>query len=340
MNILVTGGAGYIGSNTCAALMARGHGVIIADDFSNAKPGVIDQLEQLTGTRPKVYGMNIAEKQALREIFAENAIDAVIHFAGFKAVGESVRDPLKYYRNNLFGAVMLLETMKEYGCKKLVFSSSATVYGPKNPIPYTEDMPRGATNPYGFTKIMIEEILEDVHRADPEWSILLLRYFNPIGSHESGLLGDDPEGVPNNLMPYIVRVAAGVLKELHIFGDDYDTVDGTGVRDYIHVTDLAEGHLCALDHVMVHQGIEAVNLGTGRGTSVMQLIKTFERVNGVKVPYVIDGRRAGDLPEFYADASKAERMLGWQARLGIEEMCRDAWNTVVKGDFNETGKEK
>lgn len=332
MDILVTGGAGYIGSNTCAALTERGYGVIIADDFSNSKPQVIDELEQLTGKRPKVYAVDIRDARALDKIFSENDIGAVMHFAGFKAVGESVKDPLKYYRNNLGGAMTLLEKMREYGVKRLVFSSSATVYGPGNPIPYTEDMPRGATNPYGFTKIMIEEMLEDLCRSDEAWSVLLLRYFNPIGSHKSGLLGDDPRGIPNNLMPYIVRVAEGTLKELHIFGDDYDTVDGTGVRDYIHVADLAEGHLCALEYALAHSGICAVNLGTGKGTSVMQLLKTFERVNGVSVPYVIDGRRAGDLPEFYANADKAKELLGWQARLGIEEMCRDAWKTALKGE--------
>lgn len=328
MKILVTGGAGYIGSNTCAALAEQGYDVIIADDFSNAKPEVIDQLERLTGKRPKVYPIDIKNPALLDAVFRENSVDAVMHFAGFKAVGESVKKPLLYYRNNLDATLTLLEKMQEYGCKHLVFSSSATVYGPANPIPYTEDMPRGATNPYGFTKIMIEEILEDVCRADPDWSILLLRYFNPIGSHAGGALGDDPAGIPNNLMPYLVRVAAGELPELHIFGDDYDTPDGTGVRDYIHVTDLAEGHISALRYAMAHPGIEAVNLGTGCGTSVMQLVKTFEKVNGIRVPYVIDGRRAGDLAAFYADAGKAKRLFGWRALRGIEEMCKDAWDAV------------
>ena len=328
MNILVTGGAGYIGSNTCAALIKNGYDVIIADNFSNSDPKVPEDIERVTGKRPALYSADVRDAAAMDRIFSENKIDAVMHFAGYKAVGESVKEPLKYYQNNLFSAVTLLETMKKHGCKKFVFSSSATVYGPKNPIPYTEDMPRAATNPYGYTKIMIEEILEDLARADEEWSIVLLRYFNPIGSHESGFLGDDPNGIPNNLMPYIARVAAGKLNELHVFGDDYDTVDGTGVRDYIHVADLAEGHIRALEYAMDRRGVEAVNLGTGQGTSVLQLVKCFEKVNGVKVPYVIDGRRAGDLPAFYADASKAERLFGWKAQRGIEEMCRDAWKYI------------
>jgi len=339
LKILVTGGAGYIGSNTCAALAEHGYDVIIADDFSNAKPSVIVQLEKLTGKCPKVYPIDIKNADELDKIFSDHRIDAVMHFAGVKAVGESVGNPLKYYHNNLFGTVTLLEKMQEYGCKRIVFSSSATVYGPKNPIPYTEDMPRGATNPYGFTKIMIEEILEDVLRADPQWSIMLLRYFNPIGAHKSGLLGDDPAGIPNNLMPYIVRVAAGELERLHVFGNDYDTVDGTGVRDYIHVSDLAEGHISALEYALKHTGLQAVNLGTGFGTSVMQLLRTFEEVNGVEVPYVVDGRREGDLPEFYADASRARQLLGWEAKLGIREMCRDAWKSVLKGEKKNAGKE-
>ena len=328
MNILVTGGAGYIGSNTCAALMKNGYDVIIADNFSNSDPKVLGEIEWVTGKRPVLYPVDIRDAAAMDRIFSENRIDAVMHFAGYKAVGESVKEPLKYYQNNLFGAVTLLEAMKKHGCRKFVFSSSATVYGPKNPIPYTEDMPRAATNPYGYTKIMIEEILEDVARSDEEWSIVLLRYFNPIGSHESGFLGDDPNGIPNNLMPYIARVAAGELSELHVFGNDYDTVDGTGVRDYIHVADLAEGHIRALEYAMDRRGVEAVNLGTGKGTSVLQLVQCFEKVNGVEVPYVIDSRRAGDLPEFYADAAKAERLFGWKAQRGIEEMCRDAWKHI------------
>ena len=325
LNILVTGGAGYIGSNTCAALMKSGYDVIIADNFSNSKPEVLEQIEWVTGKRPMLYPVDIRDTAALDRIFGENSIDAVMHFAGYKAVGESVKDPLKYYHNNLFGAVTLLQAMKKHGCKRFVFSSSATVYGPHNPIPYTEDMPRAATNPYGQTKIMVEEMLEDIAAADAEWSVVLLRYFNPIGSHESGYLGDDPNGIPNNLMPYIARVAAGELSELHVFGSDYDTADGTGVRDYIHVTDLAQGHIRALEYALGHTGAEAVNLGTGCGTSVLQLVKCFEKVNGRAVPYVIDDRRAGDLPEFYADAAKAERLFGWRAQRGIEEMCRDAW---------------
>lgn len=325
MKILVTGGAGYIGSNTCAALAEQGYDVIIADDFSNAKPEVIDQLEQLTGKRPKVYPIDLKNPALLDAVFRENAVDAVMHFAGFKAVGESVKKPLLYYRNNLDATLTLLEKMQEYGCKRLVFSSSATVYGPANPIPYTEDMPRGATNPYGFTKIMIEEILEDVCRADPDWSILLLRYFNPIGSHAGGMLGDDPAGIPNNLMPYLVRVAAGELSELHIFGDDYDTPDGTGVRDYIHVVDLAKGHVAALRYARAHSGAEAFNLGTGRGTSVLELVRAFERATGVRVPYVIDARRPGDIAECYAAVDKAARLLAWRAEKSVEDMCRDSW---------------
>jgi len=330
LNILVTGGAGYIGSNTCAALLKNGYDVIIADNFCNSKPEVLDALEWVTGRRPVLYPVDIRDAAAMDRIFSENSIDAVMHFAGYKAVGESVKEPLKYYQNNLLGTVTVLEAMRKHGCKRFVFSSSATVYGPKNPIPYTEDMPRSAANPYGSTKIMIEEMLEDICRADEEWSAVLLRYFNPIGSHESGYLGDDPNGIPNNLMPYIARVAAGELKELHVFGNDYDTVDGTGVRDYIHVADLAEGHICALEYAFEHRGAEAVNLGTGCGTSVLQLVNCFEKVNGIKVPYVIDARRTGDLPEFYADAAKAERLFGWKAQRGIEEMCRDAWNYIEK----------
>ena len=329
MKILITGGAGYIGSHTCVELLQAGYETVVLDDMSNAKPEVIDRIEKITGIRPAFYPYDLKKKEAVRQVFRENAIDAVIHFAGFKAVGESCRIPLAYYRNNLDGTMTLLEVMEEFGCKKLVFSSSATVYGPENPVPYAESMPAHvATNPYGWTKVMIEQILRDYVTANPEFCAVLLRYFNPIGAHESGLLGDDPNGIPNNLMPYIARVAAGRLDHLTVFGNDYPTPDGTGVRDYLHVVDLAKGHLKALEYAMGHTGAEAVNLGTGHGVSVLELVHTFERVNGKKVPYVIGGRRDGDLARCWADVEKSKTLLDWTAEKSVEDMCRDSWNFV------------
>ena len=329
MNVFVTGGLGFIGSHTCVELIAAGHTPIVADDLSNAAPDVLDRIEKISGTRPIFYRINVADRAAVEQVFSAHRIDAVIHFAGFKAVGESCRIPLAYYRNNLDTALTLLEVMRAHGCKRFVFSSSATVYGPENPVPYREEQPTYfATNPYGWTKVMIEQILRDVCAAEADFSAVLLRYFNPIGAHSSGLLGDDPQGIPNNLMPYIARVAAGQLPRLTVFGDDYDTADGTCVRDYIHVVDLARGHLAALNYAAA--GAEAFNLGTGRGTSVLELVHAFSRVNGVEVPYVIGPRRAGDLPRCWADASKAERLLGWRAEKSTDEMCRDSWNYIKK----------
>lgn len=327
MNVFVSGGLGFIGSHTCVELIAAGHTPIIADDLSNAAPDVLDRIEEITGMRPIFYRINVADRSATEQVFSAHRVDAVIHFAGFKAVGESCHIPLTYYRNNLDTTLTLLEVMRVHGCKRFVFSSSATVYGPENPVPYREEQPTYfATNPYGWTKVMIEQMLRDVCTAEADFSAVLLRYFNPIGAHPSGLLGDDPQGIPNNLMPYIARVAAGQLPRLTVFGDDYDTEDGTCVRDYIHVVDLARGHLAALKYTAA--GAEAFNLGTGRGTSVLELVRAFSRVNGVEVPYVIGPRRAGDLPRCWADASKAERLLGWRAEKTTDEMCRDSWNYI------------
>lgn len=329
MNVFVSGGLGFIGSHTCVELIAAGHTPIVADDLSNAAPDVLDRIEKITGTRPIFYRINIADRAALERVFSAHRIDAVIHFAGFKAVGESCRIPLAYYRNNLDTTLTLLEVMRAHDCRRFVFSSSATVYGPENPVPYREEQPTYfATNPYGWTKVMIEQILRDVCAAEADFSAVLLRYFNPIGAHPSGLLGDDPQGIPNNLMPYIARVAAGRLSRLTVFGNDYDTADGTCVRDYIHVVDLARGHLAALNYTAA--GAEVFNLGTGRGTSVLEMVHTFSRVNGVEVPYVIGPRRVGDLPRCWADASKAERLLGWRAEKSTDEMCRDSWNYIKK----------
>ena len=324
--ILLTGGTGYIGSHTAVELLLAGREVVIADDLSNSSADMIDRIARITGKTPKFYEADVSERAAVERIFSENEIEAVMHFAGFKAVGESVAEPLKYYRNNLDTALTLLETMRAHGCKRFVFSSSATVYGEKNPIPYDETMPTGqCTNPYGWTKHMIEQILRDAAAADGEMSVVLLRYFNPVGAHESGLIGEKPNGIPNNLMPYITQVAAGLREHLNVFGNDYPTPDGTGVRDYIHVVDLAKGHLAALDYAMAHCGAEAVNLGTGVGYSVLDVVNAFEKANGVKVPYVIAPRRDGDLPAYYADPAKAERLLGWRAERSLEAMCRDAW---------------
>lgn len=326
MAILVTGGAGYIGSHTVVELMSAGKDVVVVDDFSNSHPDVIDRVTQIVGKRPKLYQANILDKAALRDIFQKEKIDAVIHFAAFKAVGESVEKPLKYYHNNIDGLISVLEVMAEFNVKKIVFSSSATVYGAINRPPFTEDMPVGtATNPYGSTKIMNEQILQDVYTSDNSWSVMLLRYFNPIGAHKSGLIGEDPNGIPNNIMPYITQVALGKLPKLHIFGDDYDTPDGTGVRDYIHVADLAQGHVKAVDYIENHTGVQKVNLGTGEGYSVLQLVNTFKRVNNVDVPYQIDGRRPGDIATCYANCYYAKKLLGWTAQRDLADMCRDSW---------------
>ncbi len=325
MQILVTGGAGYIGSHTCVELLKNGYDVVVADNLCNSNEKSLERVKKITGKDLKFYKVDLCDKAAVRKIFAENKIDAVIHFAGLKAVGESVQIPLEYYRNNIDSTLSLCEVMAENGCKKIVFSSSATVYGDKNPVPFDETMQRGATNPYGRTKLFIEQILEDLYIADNEWSVVLLRYFNPIGAHESGTIGEDPRGIPNNLMPYISQVAIGKREQLNVFGGDYPTPDGTCVRDYIHVVDLAEGHVKAVDYALNNTGCEAINLGTGNGTSVLELKDAFEAASGITIKYEIVGRRAGDIPENYAAAGKAKELLGWQASRGIKEMCEDTW---------------
>ena len=331
MKVLVTGGAGYIGSHTVVELINAGYEPIIVDDLSNAKEDVIDRIEIITGKRPVFYKVDCKDKEAMRKVFFEHKIDAIIHFAAYKAVGESVQKPLEYYRNNIDSTLTLMEVMEEFGCKKFVFSSSATVYGPNNPYPYKEDMKAiESSSPYGWTKVMIERILTDYVTAHPDYCAILLRYFNPIGSHESGLLGDDPNGIPNNLMPYISRVAAGKLEKLTIFGDDYPTPDGTCQRDYLHVVDLAVGHLNALEYAENHEGVEAINLGTGNGVSVMELVNAFNEANDMELPYVIGPRREGDLPAFWADAQKAKNLLGWEAKYTVEDMCKSAWEFVKK----------
>ncbi len=328
MNILVTGGLGFIGSHTCVELLNANYKVVIIDNLSNSNIDVLDKIEQITSKRPKFYKIDLCDKEKVREVFKENKIDAVIHFAGYKAVGESVNNPLKYYRNNLDSTLTLLEVMKEENCHNLIFSSSATVYGTPKKLPIKEDFPLSTTNPYGTTKLMIERILKDVSISDKEISIIVLRYFNPIGSHKSGLLGENPNGIPNNLMPYIVRVANKELPFLNVFGNDYDTKDGTGVRDYIHVIDLAKGHLKALEKSLNFKGIEYYNLGTGTGYSVLELVKTFEKVNNVKIPYKIVNRREGDIAECYADPTKAYKELGFKAEYDIEDMCKDSYNFI------------
>ena len=325
MQVLVTGGAGYIGSHTIVELINAGHQVIIVDDLSNAKASVIARIEEITGVRPLFYQLNCCSSKLI-DVFKKHSIDAVIHFAGFKAVGESVHKPLQYYRNNIDSTLMLLEAMEAGNCQNLVFSSSATVYGPNNPYPYKEDMPAiQSSSPYGWTKVMIERILTDYVTAHPDFCAVLLRYFNPIGAHDSGLLGDDPNGIPNNLMPYIGRVAAGKLERLTIFGGDYETPDGTCLRDYIHVVDLAIGHVKALEYAQRNNGVEAINLGAGIGISVLDLVKTFERANNITLPYVIGPRRSGDLPAFWADAEKAKKLLNWQAVHTLDDMCISSW---------------
>ena len=326
MAILTTGGAGYIGSHTCIELVNAGYEVVVVDNLDNSSEKSLERVEKIVGKKIKFYKEDVRNREVLKKIFAENNIEAVIHFAGLKAVGESVAKPIEYYDNNLVSTLVLLEVMREAGCKKIVFSSSATVYGVAKEMPLTEDMPLGAINPYGRTKYFIEEMLRDVYVSDNSWSIVLLRYFNPIGAHESGAIGEDPKGIPNNLMPYIAQVAVGRLPKLHVFGNDYNTVDGTGVRDYIHVVDLAEGHVKAVDWALKNEGCEAINLGTGNGISVLELREAFVKASGAEVPFVIDPRRPGDPDEVYADASKAKRLLGWSAKKNVDDMCKDSWN--------------
>ena len=331
MKILLTGGAGYIGSHIAVELMDCGYDVIIADDYSNSSPEVVRSIEKISGKPPMVYMLDVSDRDGLDGLFCENRPDAVIHLAGYKAVGESVAVPLKYYRNNLDCTLTLLEMMRKHGVGRLIFSSSATVYGALHSPPYTEDMEPGVpTNPYGSTKQIIERMIADTAESGEfeRLSAVNLRYFNPVGAHISGLIGESPQGVPNNLMPYITKVAAGKLPELSVFGNDYPTKDGTGVRDYIHVADLAKGHVSALEYCIENPGVETINLGTGRGHSVLELVGMFEKVSGVKIPYKIAPRRDGDLAETYADASKAEKLMGWKAELGLEDMCRSAWNAV------------
>ena len=323
--ILLTGGAGYIGSHTAVELLEAGYEVLCVDNCYNSSPDALKRVEKITGKTVKFYQDDILDADAIRRIFSENKIDAVIHFAGLKAVGESVSVPLRYYHNNISGTVVLCEAMQEAGVKRIVFSSSATVYGLPKSLPIREDFPLSATNPYGRTKLMIEEILRDVAVSDPEWSISILRYFNPVGAHKSGQIGESPRGIPNNLMPYIAQVATGKLAKLRVFGNDYPTPDGTGVRDYIHVTDLALGHLAALKRALTKTGVDVYNLGTGNGYSVLQLLKAFEKAANKTIPYEIVERRPGDIAACYADASKAKAELGWQATRGVDEMCEDVW---------------
>jgi UDP-glucose 4-epimerase len=336
MAILVTGGAGYIGSHTVVELIQSGFEVVIVDNFMNSSTEVINRLKEITGKDIKSYNVDLLDKEGLTNIFSENQIEAVIHFAGLKAVGESVEKPLFYYHNNITGTLILSEVMKEFGIKKIVFSSSATVYGTAETVPLNEETPLGATNPYGWSKLMLEQIFRDLYVSDNDWSIALLRYFNPVGAHESGLIGEDPSGIPNNLTPYITQVAVGKLEKLLVFGNDYDTEDGTGVRDYIHVVDLAKGHLKALDKVLTNNIVDAYNLGTGEGYSVLDMVKTFEKVTGVNIPYEITDRRPGDIAVSYADPTKARQELGWVAERGLEDMLRDSWNWQQK---NKNGYE-
>ena len=331
MNILLTGGAGYIGSHTIIELDKAGHSVVVVDNLVNSNPESLRRVAKIIGKEIPFYEVDVRDKEALSKVFDENKFDAVIHFAGLKAVGESVSKPLEYYHNNMTGTFVLLDVMRQHGCKNIIFSSSATVYGEPAIIPITEECPKGhCTNPYGQTKSMLEEVLMDVQKADPEWNVVLLRYFNPIGAHQSGMIGENPNGIPNNLMPYITQTAVGIRKELGIFGNDYDTHDGTGVRDYIHVCDLASGHVAALSAIKKNCGLAIYNLGTGHGYSVLDVVKAFEKVNGVKVPYSIKPRRPGDIATCYCNPAKAKAELGWEAQYGIEEMCRDSWNWQKK----------
>ncbi|MDD4689381.1 MAG: UDP-glucose 4-epimerase GalE [Eubacteriales bacterium] len=339
MSILVTGGTGYIGSHTCVELLNAGYEIIVFDNFINSKPEAIQRTKQITNKDFKFYKADLLDRSAMEQIFTKNQIDAVIHFAGLKAVGESVEIPLRYYHNNVGGTLILCETMAKYNVKRMVFSSSAAVYGNPATVPIREDFPLSTTNPYGSTKLMIENILRDLYISDPEWSIALLRYFNPIGAHKSGLIGEDPNGIPNNLMPYIARVAARKLEVLSIFGNDYPTKDGTGVRDYIHVVDLSLGHIKALEKIMQTSGVEAYNLGTGIGYSVLEVISAFEAASGQKVNYKIAPRRAGDIPECYADSVKSKKELDWVASRDLKEMCEDSWGYINKlASFKKAGR--
>ena len=329
--VLVTGGAGFIGSHTVIELLQSGYEVVVVDDLSNASVVALDRVRQIVGdeaaSRLSFYEDNVLDRDALDRIFDEHPIDRVIHFAGFKAVGESVKKPVEYYHNNIESTLTLVDVMRNHGCKSIIFSSSSTVYGDPDKLPLTEESPKKAcTNPYGWTKWMIEQILTDLHTADPEWDVVLLRYFNPIGAHPSGLIGEDPKGIPNNLVPYVAQVAVGKLKAVQVFGDDYPTPDGTGVRDYIHVVDLAKGHVAALAWMNGKSGVEVFNLGTGKGTSVLEVIRAFSKACGKELPYVIKPRRGGDIAANWCDASKAERLMGWKAQYDIDDMCRDSWN--------------
>ena len=326
MAILVTGGAGYIGSHTCIELLNAGYEVVVMDNLYNASEEALRRVEKITGKHVTFYKADMLDREAVNEIFEKESIDSVIHFAGLKAVGESVAKPLEYYHNNITGTLILCDVMRNHGVKKIIFSSSATVYGDPAFVPITEECPKGKiTNPYGQTKGMLEQILTDLHVADPEWNVVLLRYFNPIGAHKSGLIGEDPKGIPNNLMPYISQVAVGKLEKLGVFGDDYDTPDGTGVRDYIHVVDLAKGHVKAINYIFSNPGLDVINLGTGVGYSVLDMVKAFGKACGKEIPYEIKPRRAGDIAMCYADPAKAARVLGWKAEKGLDEMCADTW---------------
>lgn len=339
MAVLITGGSGYIGSHTCVELLNAGYEIIVVDNLANSHMESLQRVRSITGKDFKFYQIDLMDQERLDRVFAQNEIEAVIHFAGLKAVGESVRLPLRYYDNNITGTLALCKVMESYGVKRLVFSSSATVYGLQERVPISEELPLSATNPYGRTKLMIEEILRDLYHSDSKWSIALLRYFNPVGAHKSGRIGEDPNGVPNNLMPYITQVAVGRLKELQVYGNDYPTPDGTGVRDYIHAVDLAQGHLKALDKVNATTGVDAYNLGTGRGYSVLEMVAAFEKVTGRSIPYRITARRPGDIGLCYADPRKAERELGWVAKLGLEDMCRDAWRWQINNPNGYAGHE-
>ena len=331
MTILVTGGAGYIGSHTCVELLNAGYDVVIIDNLYNSNQKAVDRIEEISGKKVKFYPDDMMDRAAVKRVFDENKIDAVIHFAGLKAVGESVHKPIEYYRTNMGSTLNLTDEMRAHGCKNIIFSSSATVYGDPAEIPITENCPKGTcTNPYGWTKWMQEQILTDIHTADPEWNVILLRYFNPIGAHKSGLIGENPNGIPNNLLPYVAQVAIGKLPEINVFGNDYDTPDGTGVRDYIHVVDLARGHVKAIERFAKKDGVFVCNLGTGHGYSVLDVIHAFEKACGKELPYVIRERRPGDIATCYSSPAKAEKELGWTAEYDLEDMCRDSWNWQQK----------